>query len=126
MDFFAGIDIGASTTKAVIIDKDKNVLGFAVNSSGADFQAASDQALREARERAGHSDSDKYTIISTGYGRRNVPYANDVKTEISCHSEGSYFYCPEAHTLIDIGGQDSKIIKIDDSGRRTNFKMNRK
>lgn len=126
MDFFAGIDIGASTTKAVIIDEDKNILGFAVNSSGADFQAASDRALEAARQKAGLSNSDKFTIISTGYGRRNVPYANDIKTEISCHAEGSFFYCPRAHTLIDIGGQDSKIIKIDDSGRRTNFKMNRK
>lgn len=126
MDFFAGIDIGASTTKAIIINEKNNILGYAVNSSGADFQAASDQAFRAARQKAGLSDSDKFFVISTGYGRRNVPYANDTKTEISCHAEGSYFYCPRAHTLIDIGGQDSKVIKIDDAGRRTNFKMNRK
>lgn len=126
MDFFAGIDIGASTTKAIIIDENKNILGFGVNSSGADFQAASDQAFLAARKRAGLSSSDNYTIFSTGYGRRNVPNANETKTEISCHAEGSYFYYPRAHTLIDIGGQDSKIIKMDDSGRRTNFKMNRK
>ena len=91
MDFFAGIDIGASTTKAVIINQDRKILGYGVNSSGADFQAASDLAFQTARQKAGLSNSDKFRIISTGYGRRNVPYANDTKTEISCHAEGSFF-----------------------------------
>ncbi|MBN1224734.1 MAG: ATPase, partial [Candidatus Aminicenantes bacterium] len=65
-------------------------------------------------------------VVSTGYGRRNVPFAHDAKTEISCHARGSYHYYPHAHTLIDIGGQDSKVVKIDDTGKRVGFKMNRK
>jgi predicted CoA-substrate-specific enzyme activase len=126
MEFFAGIDIGASSTKAVIIDKNREVLGHAVGDSGADFKAAADQVFGEARQKAGHDNSDKYIVIATGYGRRNVPYANETMTEISCHAEGSYHHFPRAHTLIDIGGQDSKVIKIGDDGKRTNFKMNRK
>ena len=126
MDCFAGIDIGASTTKAVIINEKKHILGYSMNSSGADFKAAADQAYGKARENAGHIDSGRTIITATGYGRRNVPYADGTVTEISCHAEGSFHYFPRAHTLIDIGGQDSKVIKIDDAGKRTSFKMNRK
>jgi len=126
MSCFAGIDIGASTTKAIIINEKKEVLGYSVNMSGADFEAAADQAFRKARENAGCEDISKCTVVATGYGRRNVPYADATKTEISCHAAGSFHYFPHAHTLIDIGGQDSKVIKIDDMGKRTGFKMNRK
>ena len=126
MSCFAGIDIGASTTKAIIINEKKKVLGHSVNNSGADFEAAADQAFGKARENAGCEDSNKCITVATGYGRRNVPYADTTKTEISCHAEGSFHYFPHAHTLIDIGGQDSKIIKIDGTGKRTSFKMNRK
>jgi predicted CoA-substrate-specific enzyme activase len=126
MDFFAGIDIGASTTKAIIINEKKEILGHSVNDSGADFEAAADRAFRKARENAGCRESDIFASVATGYGRRNVPYADDTRTEISCHAAGSFHYFPRAHTLIDIGGQDSKIIKIDDAGKRTGFKMNRK
>ena len=64
--------------------------------------------------------------ISTGYGRKNVSYAQDHRTEISCHGKGCYHYYPFAVTIIDIGGQDNKIIKLDDAGKRISFKMNRK
>jgi predicted CoA-substrate-specific enzyme activase len=126
MDFFAGIDIGASTTKAIIINEKRDVLGHSVNDSGADFEAAAGQAFRTARENARYQETDEYIAVATGYGRRNVPYADDTRTEISCHAAGSFHYFPHAHTLIDIGGQDSKTIKIDDAGKRTSFKMNRK
>ncbi len=126
MNCFVGIDIGASTTKAIIINEEKEVLGHSVNNSGADFEVAADQAFGKARENAGREGSDKCIIVTTGYGRRNVPYADATKTEISCHAGGSFHYFPHAHTLIDIGGQDSKIIRIDGTGKRTSFKMNRK
>jgi len=126
MNYFAGIDIGASTTKAVIIDDSKEILGHAVNSSGADFKAAADTALGKARKNAGVEAPDSCPITATGYGRRNVLYADHTITEISCHARGSYHFFPRAHTLIDIGGQDSKVIRIDGRGRRISFKMNRK
>jgi len=121
-----GIDVGASTTKAVIINEIKEILGHSVINSGADFKSAAEKAFEKSQEKSKEKVSDECVIFATGYGRRNVPFANKIKTEISCHAKGSYFYFPHAHTLIDIGGQDSKIIKVNESGKRTGFKMNRK
>jgi len=64
--------------------------------------------------------------VATGYGRKNVPFAHETRTEIGCHGQGCYHYFPEAITVVDIGGQDNKIIKLDAAGRRIGFKMNRK
>jgi predicted CoA-substrate-specific enzyme activase len=126
MNYFVGIDIGASTTKAVVIDERKEILGHSVISSGADFKAAAEKVFKKSQEGIRRKASNKLFVLATGYGRRNVPFADQTKTEISCHAKGSFFYFPHAHTLIDIGGQDSKIIKVNDSGKRTGFKMNRK
>jgi len=123
---FVGIDVGASTTKAIILNADAEVLGYAVTDSGADFEGAAGKVFEKSLEKAKRMSSEKCSVVSTGYGRRNVPFAASTKTEISCHAKGSYFYYPKDHTLIDIGGQDSKIIKISTSGKRTSFKMNRK
>ena len=123
---FVGIDIGASTTKSVIINGKKEILGYAINNSGADFKAAAEQVFDKSQERAKEKASDEWAVMATGYGRKNVPFASRTKTEISCHAKGSFFHFPQAHTLIDIGGQDSKIIKVDESGKRRSFKMNRK
>ncbi len=126
MEYFVGIDVGASTTKAVILDKNAEVLGHSVIHSGADFGAAAEEVLQKASAGLKKEKSDSKIVIGTGYGRRNVRFADLTKTEISCHAKGSYHHFRRAHTLIDIGGQDSKIIKIDDGGKRTGFKMNRK
>ncbi len=123
---FAGIDVGASTTKAILLNEDVEVLGYAVSDSGADFEGAARQVFEKSLEKAEIKSSEKCSVVSTGYGRRNVPFADSTKTEISCHAKGSYYYYPKDHTLIDIGGQDSKVIKIGTSGKRTSFKMNRK
>jgi predicted CoA-substrate-specific enzyme activase len=126
MIHFIGIDIGASTTKAVILDKNAEVKGHSVLPSGADFEKAADKAYRIASKEITKESQSEEIVISTGYGRRNVPFADMTKTEISCHAKGSYHFFQKAHTLIDIGGQDSKIIKVDKTGKRTGFKMNRK
>jgi len=76
--------------------------------------------------RAGISRDEVGFITATGYGRNNVSFAHDTKTEIACHSRGCYHYFPEAITVVDIGGQDSKIIKLDAEGHRISFRMNRK
>ncbi len=126
MGYFIGIDVGASTTKAIVVDDNLAVIGHSVLHSGADFEGAAREAYEKAlKDRGGDSQAEEW-VVSTGYGRRNVPFAHETKTEISCHARGSYYYYPRAHTLIDIGGQDSKIIKMDDAGKRTGFKMNRK
>jgi len=103
---FVGIDVGASTTKAIILNADAEVLGYAVTDSGADFEGAAGKVFEKSLEKAKRMSSEKCSVVSTGYGRRNVPFAASTKTEISCHAKGSYFYYPKDHTLIDIGGQD--------------------
>lgn len=125
-NYFTGIDIGASTTKAIILDRNKNILGHSVLNTGADFKVAAELAFSNAREQAEGVALEECRVVSTGYGRKTVLFADTTKTEISCHARGSFFSFPQAHTLIDIGGQDNKIIKINASGKRTSFKMNRK
>jgi predicted CoA-substrate-specific enzyme activase len=83
-------------------------------------------SFEEALKRAAISRDKVEFITATGYGRNNVSFAHDTKTEIACHSKGCYHYFPEAITVVDIGGQDSKIIKLDAQGHRISFKMNRK
>jgi predicted CoA-substrate-specific enzyme activase len=123
---FAGIDIGATTTKAVVIDLKKVILGSFVQRSGTDLTQAASEALNQAVSQARIKIDSLHAIVATGYGRKNVPFVQDTKTEISCHGRGCYHYFPEAITIVDIGGQDSKIIKLDSQGKRTGFKMNRK
>ncbi|OGD12012.1 MAG: ATPase [Candidatus Aminicenantes bacterium RBG_13_62_12] len=123
---FAGIDIGASMTKAVLLDDRRNAVGTSVVRSGMDFRLAARKALRLSEKDAGLTAPRFEGITATGYGRHNAPFAATAITEISCHARGSYHHFPRAHTLVDIGGQDSKVVKIDAEGRRTDFKLNRK
>jgi len=102
------------------------LVGHDVKKSGTDFSATADSCLTAALGMAGARKKDIVSAISTGYGRKNVTYARDTKTEIGCHAKGCFHYFPFSTTVIDIGGQDNKIIKIDDKGLRTGFKMNRK
>jgi predicted CoA-substrate-specific enzyme activase len=124
--YFAGLDCGTATTKAVILDRNRNILGSFVRRTGSNLFESAENALDEALKRAGLERADVGTIFSTGFGRRNVAFAQGSKTEISCHSTGCHYYYPEEITVIDIGGQDNKVIKLDASGRKTSFKMNRK
>lgn len=123
---YAGVDVGASHTKVALIDTAGRLCGHGIRKSGVDFSATSRMCLADALQMADcRADQVAYTV-STGYGRHNVAYATGSHTEIGCHAKGAYFYFPEAITVIDIGGQDNKIIKLDSHGRRISFKMNRK
>ena len=124
--YFAGLDCGTATTKAVIIDRNREILGSFVRRSGANLMESAESALNEALKRAGLERADVGIIFATGFGRRSVSFAQESKTEISCHATGCHYYYPEEITVIDIGGQDNKVIKLDASGRKTSFKMNRK
>ncbi len=123
---FVGVDVGSSRTKVAILGENEDLLGHAVAKSGVDFAETASKALREALAMAGRSESEISLAVSTGYGRENVTFAGETKTEIGCHALGCYHYFPRAITIIDIGGQDNKVIKVDEQGRRTSFKMNRK
>ncbi len=120
---YAGIDIGSCTTKAVVIDVDGNITGSYVCQSGIDYPRVAREALEAALR---STEWDRTPVVVTGYGRRSVDFATAVKTEIACHARGGYSYFPRAMTLIDIGGQDNKVIRLDTQGRRLDFKMNRK
>ena len=123
---FVGIDVGTTTTKVVVINADKEILGSFVRRSGTDLAVAAAGAFEEALAQAGLGRDAVRAIVATGYGRKNVTFADDTVTEISCHGRGCYHYFPEALTVVDIGGQDNKIIKLDAQGQRVGFKMNRK
>jgi (R)-2-hydroxyacyl-CoA dehydratese activating ATPase len=121
-----GVDVGSCTTKAVIVNKQRQILGSSVLYSGTDFQDASDQAWNECLRQAGAKSVDIRDVVSTGYGRRSVSFATSNLTEISCHGRGCLHFFPGPITVVDIGGQDNKIIKLDVKGQRVSFKMNRK
>jgi len=124
--YFAGLDSGTSTTKAVVIDERKGILGSFVRRSGANLLESAEIAFEEALERAGLNRDDVDHTVATGFGRRSISFADQVKTEISCHARGCHHYFPEEITVIDIGGQDNKVVKLDAGGRKTSFRMNRK
>jgi predicted CoA-substrate-specific enzyme activase len=125
---FVGIDIGSSRTKVAVIDGDRRLLGHAVRKSGTDFSRTAAECLDASLAMAGTDRKGIVHAVSTGYGRANVDFATGgrSKTEIGCLANWGRRHYPEAITIIDIGGQDNKIIKLDAAGRRSGFKMNRK
>ncbi len=110
----------------MILTEAAEVAGRAIIRSGVDFVAAAERVFESALKVAGVERGEVGLVLSTGYGRENVPFAGGKKTEIACHAKGCYHYFPEALTIIDIGGQDNKVIKLAADGARIGFKMNRK
>jgi predicted CoA-substrate-specific enzyme activase len=110
----------------VVIDAQHRILGSHVRRSGANLLESAEEALAEALREARLRADEVGLVVATGFGRRSVSFAQETKTEISCHAKGCHYYYPEEITVIDIGGQDNKVVKLDASGRKTSFKMNRK
>ena len=123
---FCGVDVGASSTKLILIGSDRQVRGRAIRRSGVDYTATARACFAEAADAAGVEAERVRRTVSTGYGRRNVDFADDTRTELTCHGVGCFHHYPRAITIVDIGCQDNKIIRLDASGRRIDFKMNRK
>lgn len=126
MAFYCGIDIGASTAKLVLIDAAGRVVGKAMARSGIDYAKTAETLLTDVCATESLDRARIARSLSTGYGRDNVPWAHAKMTEIACHGKGAYFYFQSCITVIDIGAQDSKIIHLDEAGKRKRFKMNRK
>ncbi len=124
--FFAGVDVGSLSTDVVIIDAAGDSLAETVIPTGIDGAAAADQAFEQALEEAGVSRSNIKAVTATGYGRGSVSFATGKTTEISCHGVGAHHLFPGTGTVIDIGGQDSKVIQVDENGRMLDFTMNDK
>ena len=123
----AGVDVGAATAKTVILG-DGEILGYAIRPVGRDVRLSADKVTKEALDKAGLSNSidDISYVVSTGYARESIEFANKTVTEIICHARGAHFMIPSTRFIIDIGGQDSKAIEVDPEGNVTNFAMNDK
>ena len=123
---FIGIDIGSVTTKAIIIDKHAKILGFSLVPTSYNMLQSGENALMVALDKTGKPRDVIKCIMSTGYGRRAFNLADKVLPEIICHAKGTTFLFPRARTIIDIGGQDSKVMELDEDGRVLKFEMNDK
>ncbi len=122
----AGIDIGSITTEALLFDKDKGILGYKIVQTGADSKKSAETALENVLAYPAKQSSDISYIVATGCGRKRAAFAQQSITEITCIARGVNHLFPEARTIIDIGGQDTKVIKIDEKGRVVEFEMNDK
>ena len=123
--YCAGIDLGSTMTKVVIIDEDEKVLARVESHTGAEHRRLANKVMEQALEQA-KLPFDKITyVVATGYGRINVPFADRQITELTCHARGVVSLFPLARTALDIGGQDAKGLKIKD-GRLIDFVMNDK
>ena len=118
-----GIDIGASTGKIVILD-DIKILTHSIIPSGFDTRRTADSLFTQGLNQAGISMDVIESVVATGYGRSMVPRVTKVVTEITCHARGAYHCNENVRTVIDIGGQDSKGIALEEGGRVTDFVMN--
>lgn len=119
----AGIDIGSATTKVVLMS-DREILSYSIEPTGVNGQGAAENAFKKALERAGIVMDDVKSIVATGYGRFRAPFTDKKVTEITCHARGVLHELKNARTVIDIGGQDSKVISIGPSGKVIDFMMN--
>lgn len=126
MEYFAGVDVGSLSTDAVIVDQDEKMIAYSVVETGANSTDAANKALDLACQKAGVPRDQIARIVSTGYGRVAVPGAHKKITEITCHGVGSAYLFPTAQTVIDIGGQDSKVIKLDSNGKVVQYSYNDK
>jgi len=124
--YFAGVDVGTSYIKVVIIDENSKITGFFIDKTGADLKKSIKNTFDRALTKANISKDSIQHITATGFGRNNVSFADGVKTEITSHAKGAHHFFPKKITIIDIGGQDTKIIKVDKDGKILSFKMNRK
>ncbi|MFH1676153.1 MAG: benzoyl-CoA reductase, bzd-type, subunit Q [bacterium] len=121
-----GIDVGSVSSQAVIV-VDGKLYAFSNMRTGSDSPTSARKALDWAMESTGMTQNDIGFVIGTGYGRVNVPFANKAITEIACHARGANFmYGPTVRTVLDMGGQDCKVIRCDEKGKVTAFAMNDK
>lgn len=125
MDKGVGIDVGSTTTKGVLLDSSGKILAKSLMLTGASAIQAVEKTLQNISSTL-NIDLNNIPVISTGYGRARVELAEKSVTEITCHSVGVHHINPDIRLLIDVGGQDSKVIRIGPSGRPEDFELNDK
>ncbi len=122
----AGVDVGSTQTKAVIIDEHGQVRGRELTDTGANVMQAAEKAYTRALETSGFEERQVEWVIGTGYGRYRVTFGNAQVTEISCHGRGAVHLFPATRTVVDMGGQDTKAIRVSAEGEILDFCMNDK
>ncbi len=132
MRFAAGVDVGSTQTKAVILaagegdSESPRIMARAVVDTGAHVSRAAERAFHAACREAGLDPREIGLVVGTGYGRYKIAFGHAQVTEISCHARGAHFVLPETRTVIDIGGQDAKVIRVGPEGEVRDFVMNDK
>ncbi|MCC8152214.1 MAG: acyl-CoA dehydratase activase [Lachnospiraceae bacterium] len=124
--YVMGIDSGSTSTNAVIINEKQEIVSWAVVRTGAKSGESAEKILQEILKKAGLPREAVSLIVSTGYGRVSISFADRNVTEISCHGKGAHFLNPDVRTILDIGGQDSKAIRLNEQGDVVDFVMNDK
>ena len=124
--FVVGVDSGSTTTDAALVDMDGNLVAGVIIRTGAKASASAQNAIDQALAKAGATRDDVALYVSTGYGRDVIEGMDAAITEITCHARGAHYLAPDTRTVIDIGGQDSKAIHLDENGGVLNFVMNDK
>ena len=125
MIYVAGIDIGSAFSKAVVMAKSK-IISYHVMPSGGNYKLTAEQVAGKALTKANLSFEDIDYTVATGYGAANVSFSNQVATDISCQARGIFYLFPSARTVIDIGGQFTRVFKLDGRGRATAFLLSEK
>lgn len=126
MRFAAGVDVGSTQTKAVIMDEGRRIRARALVPTGANVARAAENGFLQACREAGLAPREIGFVVGTGYGRYKIAFGNTQMTEISCHARGAHFVFPKTRTVIDMGGQDTKAISVSESGEVRDFVMNDK
>lgn len=126
MVFVAGIDVGGKSTKVIILDDARKVRGQAVVKTRPDFPALAREALDIALKQAGLQASDLSYIATTGFGRYNVPFRDNQITEITCVARGAAFLFPKTHSVLDIGAQSTRAVRVAEDGKVRDFRTNDK
>jgi predicted CoA-substrate-specific enzyme activase len=126
MAYAAGVDVGSTQTKAVIINEQKEIVSRALIDTGANVVLAAQNAFNEALEQGKIDEEEVEFVVGTGYGRYRVTFGNTQVTEISCHGRGAVHMFPGTRTVVDMGGQDTKAIRVSPDGQIDDFCMNDK
>ncbi len=121
----AGLDIGSLTAKAVILNGEKILASHLLQVRSRPEEAAA-EVMGKALATAGLAMADVAGVVGTGYGRGRIPFANDTVSEIACHGKGACWLLPSVRTIIDVGGQDAKAIRVDETGRVVRYVYNDK
>ncbi len=124
MVYTAGVDIGSAFTKAAIVSGE--LLAYHILPSGGNYKLTADEALNGTLAKANLSTMDIAYVVATGYGAANVSLASETITEVACQARGISYFFPSVRTVIDIGGQYTRVIKVDDRGKATAFMLSEK